>query len=204
LTRRMLELAPPQAGSLVLDAGCGCGSTLAILQDHGVRAVGLDLERNFLSEAAGISTSLAQADLADLPLPSGQFDMVLCECVWNLTDKEWVLAEFHRVLKPGGLLLMSDIFARGQRTDQWPVRCCFAQATDLETVLEQVGTAGFIIDSVEDHSSLLAQTAAEFVFEHGSLQKFWQAVTGDYNTACEACAASKKSQPGLFALVAHR
>ena len=203
LTRRMLELAAPQPDGLVLDAGCGCGATLALLREYGQRVVGLDLERGFLAEALGESANLAQADLAHLPLLSGCLDMVLCECVWNLTDKDWVLAEFFRVLKPGGILLLSDIFARGQRSGHWPVRCCFAQATDLDTVIEQVEGAGFTVDIVEDHSNLLSRTAAEFVFAHGSLHKFWQAVTGDHDMACAACEASKQSQPGLFALVAH-
>lgn len=204
LTRHLLDLVSPQPGSLVLDAGCGCGATLELLDAYGVRAVGLDLAGEFLTEAAVVTTGLAQADLADLPIRSASLDMVLCECVWNLTDKVNVLAEFHRTLKPGGILLLSDIFARGHRIDQWPVRCCFAQATDLDTVLEEVGKAGFQIDTVEDHSQLLARTAAEFVFAHGSLHKFWQAVTGDYDMATAACQAAGQSRPGLFALVAHR
>ncbi len=203
LTRRMLELTTPAPDSLVLDAGCGCGATLGLLREYGLRTVGLDLRHGFLTEARGISDCLARTDLAEIPLQTGCLDMVVCECVWNLTDKDRVLAEFFRVLKPGGLLLLSDIFARGQRTGQWPVRCCFAQATDLDTVLEQVEAAGFTLDAVEDHSSLLSRTAAEFVFAHGSLQKFWKAVTGDDDMACAACEASKQSQPGLFALVAH-
>lgn len=203
LTRRMLELTAPRPGNVVLDAGCGCGATLGLLREHGLRTVGLDLRHGFLIEAKRVSDCLARTDLAEIPLQTGCLDMILCECAWNLTDKDRVLAEFFRVLRPGGLLLLSDIFARGQRTDQWPVRCCFAQATDLDTVLEQVEAAGFMVDAVEDHSNLLSRTAAEFVFEHGSLQKFWQAVTGDTDMACAACEASKQSQPGLFALVAH-
>lgn len=203
LTRRMLELAEPMRGGLALDAGCGCGASLALLEEHGARAVGLDLNAAFLRESRARKLRVARADLAHLPLPDGCLDLILCECVWNLTDKERVLAEFYRVLRPGGMLALADIYARGYRAGKWPVRCCFAQATDLQTVMEQVAGAGFEIDVVEDHTELLKKTAADFVFRHGSLYGFWQAVTGDPDLATAACEASRATRPGLFLMMAH-
>lgn len=203
LTRRMLELAGPLQGALVLDAGCGCGASLALLEGCGARAVGLDLNAGFLRESRDRKLKVARADLAYLPLPAGCLDLVLCECAWNLTDKERVLAEFMRVLRPGGVLALADIYARGYRAGEWPVRCCFAQATDLQTVMEQVSGAGFEIDVVEDHTELLKKTAADFVFRHGSLYGFWQAVTGDPDLATAACEASRATRPGLFLMMAH-
>jgi arsenite methyltransferase len=203
LTRRMLELAGPLRGRLALDAGCGCGASMALLEEHGARAVGLDLNATFLRESRDRKLKVARADLAHLPLPDGCLDLVLCECVWNLTDKERVLAEFMRVLRPGGIFLLVDIYARGYRPREWPVRCCFEQATDLQTVMEQVAGAGFEIDVLEDHTELLKKTAADFVFRHGSLYGFWQAVTGDPDLAQMACDASRVSKPGLFLLMGH-
>lgn len=203
LTRIMLDLAGPLQGAVALDAGCGCGASLALLRERGARAVGLDLNAVFLREARNEGMRVALADLADLPLPSACLDLILCECAWNLTDKERVLTEFYRVLRPGGTLALADIYARGCRTGDWPVRCCFAQATDLQTVLEQVTGAGFEIDVVEEHTEMLKKTAADFVFRHGSLHGFWQAVTGDPLLAQMACDASRVSKPGLFLLMAH-
>jgi ubiquinone/menaquinone biosynthesis C-methylase UbiE len=165
--------------------------------------VGLDLNAGFLREARDRKLKVARADLAELPLPDGCADLVLCECVWNLTDKVRVLAEFFRVLRPGGVLALADIYARGYRSGEWPVRCCFAQATDLRTVMEQVSGAGFEIDVVEEHTDLLKKTAADFVFRHGSLHGFWQAVTGDPNLATVACEATWATRPGLFLMMAH-
>jgi SAM-dependent methyltransferase len=199
----MLELAGPLRSALALDAGCGCGASLVLLEEYGARAVGLDLNAGFLRESSGRKLKVARADLAELPLPDGCADLILCECVWNLTDKERVLAEFLRVLRPGGVLALADIYARGYRAGEWPVRCCFAQATDLQTVMEQVAGAGFEIDVVEEHTELLKKTAADFVFRHGSLHGFWQAVTGDPDLAVAACEASKAARPGLFLMMAY-
>jgi ubiquinone/menaquinone biosynthesis C-methylase UbiE len=199
----MLELMGPLQGALVLDAGCGCGASLALLEEHGARAVGLDLNPGFLRESRGRKLRVARADLAELPLPDGCADLIVCECAWNLTNKEQVLVEFFRVLRPGGVLALADIYARGYRSGEWPVRCCFAQATDLQTVMEQVAGAGFEIDVMEEHTELLKKTAADFVFRHGSLHGFWQAVTGDPDLATAVCEASRAARPGLFLMMAH-
>ena len=134
--------------------------------------------------------------------------MVLAECVWNLTDRLTVLAEWGRALKPGGYLAVTDIYARRTGTDEeavgWPVTCCFSRATSLATVTEMVAAAGLAIVVVEDHSRLLTRTAADFVFAHGSLHGFWQAVTGDAALADAACTAGAASRPGLFLLIARK
>jgi arsenite methyltransferase len=209
LTRRIVELLAPGPRSIILDAGCGPGASLQFLRSRGVETlVGIDLEMEFLSEAIDENLPVAQADLAYLPLSSSCLDLVFSECAWNLTDRTRVLAEWVRALKPGGHLALIDIYARrngeSQRPDSWPIHCCFAQATDLATIRKIIGTAGLDIVLVEDHSQLLARTAAEFVLEHGSLHKFWQAVTGDTAMATAACTATTASRPGLFLLLARK
>lgn len=134
--------------------------------------------------------------------------MVICECVWNLTDRRRVLDEFARTIRPGGYLALSDIYARsGGSSEQcgtWPVPCCFSQATNLGAVSEMIVSAGFEISVLEDHTRLLNHAAAKFVFTHGSLQAFWQAVTGDTDLATAACDAAAATRPGLFLLIARR
>lgn len=209
LTRQIIEQLRPDPDHLVLDAGCGTGATLAMLRACGVRGpVGLDLDPGLLAEANQGGARVARADLAMLPLLTHSMDMILCECVWNLTDKPRVLKEFARVLRCGGTLALSDIYLREPAVDRsnvgWPSHSCFFQATDLPTVLEMVAEAGFEILALEDHSRLLKQTAADFVFAHGSLRGFWQAVLGDGARADAVCAASRATRPGLFLLIAQR
>jgi SAM-dependent methyltransferase len=212
LTERILYLTAPQPESVILDAGCGPGASMVLLRESGIRAViGLDLEPELLREARQEDLPVARADLTSLPLADACLDLVLCECVWNLTERSHVLHEFCRALRPGGYLALTDIYARSDKADKsknqpelWPVRCCFSQATDLDSVEKLVAAAGFEILILEVHTRLLNQTAAEFVFAHGSLHSFWQAVTGDAALAAAACTASAASRPGLFLLIARK
>ena len=207
LTRRIFELTRPDAQQTVLDAGCGPGASLGLLQTYGLHnCLGLDHDWPFLSQAKNNTHPVLQADLCRLPLADQKIDMVLCECVWNLTPKKNVLAEFGRVLRPHGVLAITDIFARRFESVEasWPIPCCFAGATDLETVQSLVVDAGFTVTLLEDHSRLLRETAARFVFAHGSLHGFWLAATGSSELAAQACRASQATKPGLFFLLAKR
>jgi SAM-dependent methyltransferase len=209
LTDRIIRLTGVDRESVVLDAGCGQGASIHYLREAAVDTIiGLDLEPELLHLARRDGLPVAGADLAFLPLPDDCLDMVLCECVWNLTDRLKTLAEFARTLQPDGLLALTDIYARRNRPPEqdinWPVSCCFSQATDLVTVERLVAAAGFTIVVLEDHSRLLTRTAAEFVFAHGSLHGFWQAVIGNPELATVACNAAATIRPGLFLLIARK
>lgn len=208
LTRRAIECINPEPGSLIVDAGCGPGGGLSVLVEHGLRPIGLDLEYGLLKEAQKSESPLVQGDLNSLPFVTASVDTIFCECAWNLTDKKQVLSEFHRVLRPGGSLVLSDIYLRGegrrQANNGWPITSCFSYATDLTTAQNMVIESGLEVIAVEDHIQLFKQTAAEFVFAHGSLQDFWKAVLGDETMAKLACSASATTRPSLFLLIAKR
>lgn len=201
LTQRLLELAAPRPDSVILDAGCGYGATLQLLGSEYL-SWGLDLRLDFLRQARTKGHRVVQADLAALPLGPNTLDLIICECAWNLADKKKTLKEFYRALRPQGTLALTDIFTHNNVKQNWPVRSCFAQATSLDIVRQQIQEAGFFIELIEDHSRLLKKTAADFIFQYGSLHGFWQAVTGDSNLASLACTAAKQAQPGLFLLLA--
>ena len=208
LTRRAIELLQPKPDSVIVDAGCGVGGGMQVLAKEGRRVFGLDLDFGFLSEAKKSGAPLLQADLASLPLASRSVDTVFCECAWNLTVKSQVLSEFYRILRPGGSLVLSDIYLRCRAEQQvnngWPITSCFSYATDLASVTKMVAASGLEVVVVEDHIHLLKQTAAEFVFAYGSLQEFWRAVIGDEQMAKLACIASAVTRPSLFLLIAKR
>ena len=102
-TRRMLELAQLSAGASVLDMGAGAGETVALLRALGFRAEGIDLSPR--------SQQIARGDLLHCPYPEGSFDAVISQCAFFVSgDQPGALREAARVLKRGGLLLLSDLF----------------------------------------------------------------------------------------------
>jgi len=97
----------------VLDAGCGDGLWTRALQDtHGVASVvGLDLSSGMLAgtrRSLGESAGLVAGDVRRLPFRDACFDAVLCFwMLYHVDDPVVALGEFHRVLRPGGHLIVT-------------------------------------------------------------------------------------------------
>ncbi len=116
LTDRLLAAARLTAGVAVLDVGCGAGATVAHLVDgHGLRAVGVDVSATQIEEASAARPDLdfIAGRAEQLPFPDASFDGVACECVLStLSDPGAALSEMARVLTPGGVALLSDVYVR--------------------------------------------------------------------------------------------
>ena len=123
---------PKPASPVVLDAGCGQGKSLQPLYEHfaPARLIGVDIEPQCVGLAAreadreGLSADFCTGDLAALDLPDDSVDVVFCHQTFHhLTRQHEALAEFYRVLRPGGLLL----FAESTRAyiDSWIIRLLF-------------------------------------------------------------------------------
>ena len=112
LTRHLLALLGLPAAALVADVACGDGATLALLGRAGLIAVGVDLE----PRAVALARRHAPAVIGDaqaLPLATGAYDAVLCECaVSTFADPVRALAAMSRVLRPGGQLALTDVLLR--------------------------------------------------------------------------------------------
>lgn len=93
----------------VLDVGCGTGHTLRELASQGHWVVGIDGRREGLQilKQEGVTSAVAQAGAPHLPLRDQSFDVVLMQDVLEHTDDVALLAEAHRLLRPGGWLLLS-------------------------------------------------------------------------------------------------
>ena len=99
------------AGGRVVDVGCGPGQYARALAARGLQVVGLDLSAGMLAQAAAAGTRcLVQADMRRLPFPSHALDgCFVCASLLHLPRAEApaTLAEFHRVLQPGGVLYLA-------------------------------------------------------------------------------------------------
>jgi ubiquinone/menaquinone biosynthesis C-methylase UbiE len=100
----------------VLDVGCGHGLYSLDLVRRGATLVGCDLDHGALSDAQQSSQGLGLAgragylvaDGASLPLPEGEFDLVICNCVLeHIADDGAALKSMARVLQPGGMLYLT-------------------------------------------------------------------------------------------------
>lgn len=96
-----------------LDAACGTGRLARLLVDRGHRVIGVDSSSAMLAQASG-AAEFRQGDLHALPLPESSVDLVTCGlALTHLPDLRPAFAEFGRVLRPGGHLLISDIHPEG-------------------------------------------------------------------------------------------
>ena len=151
LTERGIRLAGLREGMRVLDIGCGDGVTVELLRSMGIDAVGLDIDPYNPSAADYI----VRGDALALPFSSGEFDAVIFECSLSvITDAIAALREAERVVRPRGVLMMSDIFAKKMAPGlPWIT-------DDIRKILKW---AGFGITIAEDHTPALVTYAAEAI-----------------------------------------
>ncbi|MBF6437078.1 methyltransferase domain-containing protein [Nocardia cyriacigeorgica] len=108
----IVDLAGDVTGRQVLDAGCGSGPIFAALRDRGAIVTGFDSSTKMVELARqrlGADAAVRVADIRDpLPYPDAAFDDVIASLVLHYLE-DWTapLAEFRRVLKPGGRLIIS-------------------------------------------------------------------------------------------------
>lgn len=109
--RRLVEMAAAGPGMGALDLACGTGDIALALAERGARVIGLDVTHRMVQLARNKrgTAAFVTGDMMALPFPSSQFDLVTTGYgIRNVPDLAPALAEIHRVLKPGGVLLSLD------------------------------------------------------------------------------------------------
>jgi arsenite methyltransferase len=155
-----LAVAELRTGERVLDLGSGGGIDVLLsarrVGETGY-AYGVDMTDEMLAlaranaEKAGVSNvEFVKGTIEDVPLPDGAVDVVISNCVINLsTDKPMVLAEMFRVLRPGGRVGVSDVVAEdhltaADRADRGSYVGCIAGALSKQEYLDGLTAAGFV------------------------------------------------------------
>ncbi|MBI5086444.1 MAG: arsenite methyltransferase [Acidobacteria bacterium] len=176
-------LAELKAGETVLDLGSGGGIDV-LLSARRVgpagKAYGLDMTDEMLALAndnkrkAGVeNVEFLKGEIENIPLPDNSVDVIISNCVINLSaDKDRVLAEAFRVLKPGGRFAVSDVVVRGEvpaglrrNVELWVG--CIAGALEESDYKAKLARAGFTSIDVEPTGVYMAADAREFLAAEG-------------------------------------
>jgi len=176
----LAELSP---GEVVLDLGSGGGIDV-LLSARRVgpagKAYGLDMTDEMLALArenqrkAGVeNVEFLRGQIESIPLPDASVDVIISNCVINLSgDKDRVLAEAFRVLRPGGRFAVSDVVTRGALPEavQASMRLwtgCVAGALDEREYAAKLEAAGFVEASVEPTRIYTAEDARGYLGDAG-------------------------------------
>lgn len=172
-------LAELHPGEVVLDLGSGGG--LDVLLSAGRvgpagRAYGLDMTDEMLAlarenqrRAGAENVEFLKGEIEHIPLPDGSVDVIISNCVINLSaDKDQVLREAFRVLKPGGRLAVSDVIVRGEMPPELRRNMelwigCVAGALEEQEYREKLASAGFDPIDIEPTRVYRSQDAAAFL-----------------------------------------
>ena len=105
-------------GSAILDVGCGEGRSVCALAQMGYHAYGIESSAETLSRSHALegSEDLQWGNAENLPFADESFTCVLFECSLSEMDIPQALAECSRVLEPGGIAVVHDVYDRGGRT----------------------------------------------------------------------------------------
>lgn len=176
----LIDLRP---GETVLDLGSGGGIDV-LLSAKRVgptgKAYGLDMTDDMLALArenqkqAGVTNvEFLKGEMENIPLPDASVDVIISNCVINLSaDKDRVLRETFRVLRPGGRFAVSDVVVRGSVPDEMRKSMmlwvgCIAGALEENEYTSKLKAAGFEDVSIEPTRVYNVEDARQFLTEAG-------------------------------------
>jgi arsenite methyltransferase len=193
-------LAQLNPGEIVLDLGSGGGIDV-LLSAKRVgptgKAYGLDMTDEMLAlanqnkrRAGAENVEFLKGEIEHIPLPDNSIDVIISNCVINLAaDKDRVLQEAFRVLKPGGRFAVSDVVTRGEMAPAirqsvllWVG--CVAGALQENEYREKLAAAGFERIEIEPTRIYRVEDAREFLSSAGvDVEKIAPEVDGKFMSA---------------------
>jgi arsenite methyltransferase len=176
-------LARLNPGDVVLDLGSGGGIDVLLSAKRvgpAGKAYGLDMTDEMLTlanenkrKAGAGNVEFLKGEIENIPLPDNSVDVIISNCVINLSgDKDRVLREAFRVLRPGGRFAVSDVVTRGVISEEirksvllWVG--CVAGALDETEYREKLTAAGFAHIEIEPTRIYRVEDAREFLSAEG-------------------------------------
>jgi arsenite methyltransferase len=193
-------LAQLSPGEVVLDLGSGGGIDVLLSAKRvgqSGKAYGLDMTDEMLALArenqrkAGIgNVEFLKGEIENIPLPDASVDVIISNCVINLSaDKDRVLQEAFRVLKPGGRFAVSDVVTRGEVPEEirknillWAG--CVAGALEENEYRAKLAAAGFQAIGIEPTRVYQPEDALSFLKDKGlDLEEIGPQVQGKFMSA---------------------
>jgi ubiquinone/menaquinone biosynthesis C-methylase UbiE len=151
---RLLGSEARQSYDVVLDVGCGQGKSFSILSRrfNPRRLIGLDADRDILEVARArsvddkVAVDLLPGSGSAIPLPDNSVDLLFCHQTFHhLIDHDGAISEFHRVLKPGGVLLFAE--STKAYIHSWMIRLLFRHPMEVQKTADEylalIRRAGF-------------------------------------------------------------
>ena len=211
LSLRAFDGAAFAAGQRVLDLGCGVGVATRLLHARGCLAFALDRAHGRLVQARRYEPGLlpVAADGRQLPFANDSLDGIISECAFSLIGYSAdLLSECRRVLRPGGRLALTDLYARaGAAPDvapnvahnaatNAPPAGCLGGMTTRDAIFAALSAAGLRVETWQDHTPRLKSFVAQLMFS-GQCAKL--PFCGDDPAGA---AALRARRPGYFLLIA--
>ncbi len=205
-------LAKLNPGEVVLDLGSGGGIDV-LLSARRVgptgKAYGLDMTDEMLAlanenkqKAGAENVEFLRGEIEHIPLPDNSVDVIISNCVINLSsDKDAVLREAFRVLKPGGRFAVSDVVTRGAISPQIRQNMllwvgCVAGALEEREYRDKLASAGFEAIEVEPTRIYRVEDAREFLSERGlDVDALAPQVDGKFLSAFVRAAKPRATKP---------
>ena len=161
----------------VLDAGCGRGTTLKYLSEKSRFVLtGLESDETYAATAGeNADVDVVAGDICSMPFEVESFDAVIMECVFSLlSEPQTAAAETARVMKKGGVLILSDMISRNRTCGELRQNELIKRLYTMQEITRFFEDSGFDLIYYEDRTRDLQRMLAQMILDGSACSCFSQ------------------------------